>query len=217
MVNWSLIDNVLLDMDGTLLDLNFDNYFWLHHVPLRFAEKHEMSIDSAKSTLFPKFRKMEGKIEWYCVDYWSETLGLDIAQLKAEIDHLIAIHPYVIEFLDQLRDKGKHSALVTNAHHKSLMLKMDKTALHHHLDEVVCAHDFGMPKEEIRFWDKLKQRVDFDPERTLFIDDSLAVLRSARDYGIRHLLAVHKPDSQNPVKDVEEFEAIHSFQDIMPD
>ena len=216
MLNWNNIDTVLLDMDGTLLDLNFDNYFWQEHVPRRYAEKHELEIHIAKDELFPRFKAAEGRIEWYCIDFWSHELGLDIAQLKTEVDHLIAIHPNVIAFLDRLSQIGKHSVLVTNAHHKSLMLKMDRTALHHHLDEVVCAHDFNMPKENVEFWGKLKQKIAFDNNNTVLIDDSLPVLRSAKSYGIQNLLAVYKPDSQNPIKDVGEFDAIHGFADIMP-
>lgn len=216
MVIWEQVETVLLDMDGTLLDLHFDNYFWREHVPLRYAEKNALSLESAKSTLYDQFRNMEGTMQWYCVDYWSEQLELDIAQLKAEVDHLIAVHPFVIDFLDAVRDAGKTVALVTNAHQKSLMLKMDRTALHNHIEHVICSHEFGMPKEEVIFWDKLKQRLPFEEQSTLLIDDSLAVLRSAKNYGIENLLAVHKPDSQNPPRDVEEFEAISSFEQIIP-
>ncbi|MDH5408767.1 MAG: GMP/IMP nucleotidase, partial [Gammaproteobacteria bacterium] len=213
MIDWNRIHTVLLDMDGTLLDLNFDTFFWREHVPLRYAEKHTLEIDEAKQQLFPKFQQVEGTMDWYCVDYWSGQLGLDIASLKAEIDHLIAIHPHVLDFLDQLRQHNKKAVLVTNAHQKSLMLKLDRTQLHNHLDQIICAHDYGMPKEETVFWDKLKQDVDYENATTLLVDDSLPVLRSAQRYGIEHLLCVHKPDSQNPAKDVEEFNAIHSFKD----
>jgi len=216
MVNWEQISTVLLDMDGTLLDLHFDNFFWREHVPLRYAEKHDISLDHAKNTLYTRFRTMEGTIQWYCVDYWSEQLDLDIARLKAEVDHLIAVHPFVIDFLEAAQRAGKTLALVTNAHQKSLMLKLDRTALHNHIEHVICSHEFGVPKEEVAFWDKLKVRLTFDRESTLLIDDSLAVLRSAREYGIKHLLAIHKPDSKNPPKDVEEFEAIASFEQIIP-
>lgn len=133
MLNWNNISTVLLDMDGTLLDLHFDNYFWQQHVPLRYAEKNALHIDDAHKFLTPKFKSAEGSMNWYCVDYWSEQLNLDIAQLKAEVDHLIAVHPHVVEFLEATKSAGKHIALVTNAHQKSLMLKMDRTALTHHL------------------------------------------------------------------------------------
>jgi len=216
MINWQQIDIVLLDMDGTLLDLNFDNHFWQEHVPLRYAEKHGIDIPEAKDALFPMYRKAEGTMDWYSVDYWTNSLQMDIAQLKAEIKHLIDIHPYVIPFLDRLKEIGKQSILVTNAHQKSLMLKMDETQLHNHLDHIICAHDFGMPKEDQAFWDKLKAVHHFDNKRTLFCDDSLPVLRSARQYGIENLLAIYKPDSQRPEKDTEEFEGITYFREIMP-
>ncbi len=216
MLDWNTIDTVLLDMDGTLLDLNFDNYFWQEHVPIRYAEKYSLEVREAKETLTPRFRAAEGTMEWYCVDYWSRILGLDIARLKAEVDHLIAVHPHVIDFLDSLKQKNIQRVLVTNAHQKSLMLKLDRTDIQQHLDQIICAHDFGLPKEDTGFWSKLEQEVHFDRNRSLLVDDSLPVLRSAQRYGIAQLLAVRKPDSQNPEKDVEEFQAIYDFSDIMP-
>jgi len=216
MVDWKQIDTVLLDMDGTLLDLHFDSFFWREHVPQKYAEKHDIELDDAKSTLIPIFRNKEGTIDWYCVDYWSETLSLDIAMLKKEIEHLIAIHPHVIKFLQRLRSINKTVALVTNAHQKSLMLKLQRTQLHNHIEHIICAHDFGMPKEDGAFWPQLQERLPFDKTRTVLIDDSLSVLRSARNYGIAKLLAVYQPDSKDERRDVEEFEAIEDFEQIMP-
>ena len=203
-------------MDGTLLDLHFDNYFWQQHVPKRYAEKNELHIEDARDILIPKFRSAEGTMDWYCVDFWSEQLDLDIALLKAEVDHLIAVHPHVVEFLDAIKAAGKQVVLVTNAHQKSLMLKMERTALSHHFDDIICAHDFGLPKEEPKFWAVLNKTLPFDKNKTLLVDDTLSVLRSAQHYGIQHLLAVLNPDSQSPQRETEEFQAIKDFRDIMP-
>lgn len=216
MLDWDAIHTVLLDMDGTLLDLHFDNHFWLEHVPLRYAEHHGMDVERAKQELFPKFKQHEGTIDWYCLDFWTSELDLDIALLKEEVDHLIAVHPYVIEFLDAIRTPHRRVLLVTNAHFKSLDLKMQRTQLSGHFDRLVCAHDFKIPKEDIRFWAALQAVEPFDPASTLLIDDSLSVLRSASQYGIQHLLAVFKPDSKSPQRDVGEFQAIHGFDQIMP-
>ena len=216
MVPWKDIDTVMLDMDGTLLDLHFDNHFWLEHVPLRYAEKHGTTLEQSREEVYRRYKKAEGTLDWYCVDYWTDELGLDIELLKQEVDHLIAVFPYVVDFLDAMRTLKKRVVLVTNAHGKALKIKMDRTLLGGHFDQLICSHDLGLPKEHLPFWGKLQTVEPFNKNRTLFIDDSLPVLRSARTYGIAHLLAVVNPDSKAPEKDTEEFDAIHSFREILP-
>ncbi len=216
MLDWNRIDSVFLDMDGTLLDLHFDNHFWLDHVPQRFAEKHGLTKQQALDELVPRFRSIEGTINWYCVDHWSRELGLDIALLKEEVQHLIQVHPFVIDFLQQLAEQGKRRVLVTNAHQKSLDLKMKNTPLAGLLDNIISAHQLGLPKEEVEFWKKLSTLESYTPERTLLIDDNLTALSSAKEFGIGYLMAIYKPDSKADIKDVGTFEAIHSFQEIMP-
>ena len=136
--------------------------------------------------------------------------------LKEEVDHLIAVHPHVPEFLDALKARNKSRKLVTNAHMKSLSLKMERTQLAGYFDAVICAHDYGLPKEDPRFWERLQARHPFQPQKTLLIDDSQAVLRSALDYGIANLLCIKRPDTQSPAREIVEFDAIHDFSEVLP-
>lgn len=216
MIDWKNIRTVLLDMDGTLLDLHFDNHFWLEHMPRRYAQARGVSEQEARAELLACYQAVEGTMDWYCLDYWSERLGLDVAMLKEEVDHLIAVHPNVVKFLTAVRASGRRLVLVTNAHMKSLTLKMERTQLAGYFDAVICAHDIGVPKEDPGFWEKLQLVEAFDATHTLLVDDSLPVLRSAQRYGMGALLCVHRPDSKAADKDVEDFEAIRSFADIMP-
>ena len=215
MLDWPTIETVMLDMDGTLLDLNFDNHFWQEFVPLRYAEQHGMALDGAKRELAPRFKAMEGKLEWYCLDYWSSELALNIAELKQELAGLIAVHPHVTEFLDAVRASGRRLLLVTNAHRDSLSLKMEKTCLHQFFDEIVSSHDFGLAKEQQGFWQILQDRHVYEKRRTLLVDDSLAVLRSARRFGIAHLVSISKPDSRAPTREITEFPAVEDFRALM--
>jgi putative hydrolase of the HAD superfamily len=215
-VDWRQVDTVLLDMDGTLLDLHFDNHFWQVYVPRKFAAQHGLPDAEAHAECFRRYNAKAGTLDWYCVDYWTQQLELDIVQLKQELSHLIAVHPDVTEFLAALRAAGKRIVLVTNAHRKSLNLKMDRTGLALHFDAMHVSHEYGIAKEDPAFWAALRQREPFDPAKSLLIDDSLPVLRSARTYGIAHLLAILQPDTRQPDKDVADFAAIRRFGEIMP-
>lgn len=203
-------------MDGTLLDLHFDNHFWQAHVPLRYAEAKHLLLEVAREELMARYHARAGTLDWYSVDYWETELELDIMRLKEEVAHLIAVHPAVVDFLTAARAAGKRLVLATNAHHKSLTLKMAKTGLEPHFDTLVSSHELGCAKEHPGFWEKLRQIEPFDPARTLLVDDSLPVLDAARAYGIRHLVAVRTPDTRQPPKDTRGYPTIDSFAELMP-
>lgn len=214
--DWNTIDTVLLDMDGTLLDLNFDNHFWQHHLPRRYAEHHGRDHDEVRSELMRRFKAHEGTLPWYSVDFWTDELALDLMVLKEEVAHLIDIHPGVPEFLGAARAGGKRVLLVTNAHHKSLTLKMARTGLAAHFDAMITSHELGLPKEDVTFWDALREVHPFDPARTLLVDDTIAVLDSAHRYGIAELRAIARPDTQQPERAPTRYAALNSFHDLLP-
>ncbi len=214
-LNWNTIDTVLLDMDGTLLDLHFDNHFWLEHLPQRYAEHHGISRALADAELMPLFREHAGQLNWYCTDFWSRELRLSIPDLKREVAELIALRPDADTFLGAIRSAGKRVILITNAHRDSLLLKMERIELAPYFERMISSHDYGFAKENQQFWFALQAEVNFDPARSLFIDDSLAVLRSARTYGIGHLLAVREPDSKAGPKDTEEFAAVDDYRELL--
>ncbi|MDF1763176.1 MAG: GMP/IMP nucleotidase [Oleibacter sp.] len=214
MPNWQEIDTVLLDMDGTLLDLHFDNYFWLQHVPQRYAEHHGLTAEEAIAELNVHFVGLRGTLNWYCLDYWTELTGLPIAALKRDVQSRIGFRPHVRDFLMQLRAHNKRSVIVTNAHRDSVDLKMEVTGLDALVDCIISSHDYKEPKESQAFWDHLHREEAFDPKRTLLIDDSQAVLESAKQWGIGWLLTIYHPDSQQPPNTDSVFPGIHHFNEL---
>lgn len=215
-LDWQEIKTVFLDLDGTLLDLHFDNHFWLEYVPLCFADKHDLSHEQANDVLNGHYQAAKGSLDWYCVDFWTRELDLDIERLKHEVSDKIAVRPEVREFLQAMKDAGKRIVLVTNAHPASLSLKMKKTGLEVYFDRMINAHDLGMAKEHDGFWKALNEMETFEPEQTLLIDDNLEVLESAEHYGIKYLLAILQPDSQADEVETMHFNAVHRFTDVMP-
>jgi putative hydrolase of the HAD superfamily len=214
-IDWHNIDTVLLDMDGTLLDLHFDNFFWLEHLPKRYSQHCELDETQVRAELQQRMTARQGTLNWYCTDFWSDDLNIDIVCLKREILHLVNERPQVVDFLKALGEMGKERVLVTNAHRDSVDIKFSVTAIEPLLDQVISSHDYGCPKEDQKFWRALQLNMPFDPARTLFIDDSEPVLLSAEKYGIAHLLCIAQPDSQQPNKVVKRFSAIEAFDQIV--
>ncbi len=216
MPGWQDIDTVLLDMDGTLLDLHFDNHFWLQHVPMCYAEKHDLPHEVAHQQLMDKYSEVRGSLNWYCVDFWTGELSLDIGQMKHDTSEKISIRPDVVEFLSWMNDNDKRVVLVTNAHPVSLDLKMDKTNLHVHFDNIINAHDVGLAKEHEGFWQKLQDYEPYDKDKTMLIDDNLEVLQSASEYGIKYCLGIKQPDSRGEEIKGAPFVTLESFKEILP-
>ncbi|ATR85231.1 GMP/IMP nucleotidase [Pseudomonas defluvii] len=214
-LNWRDIDTVLLDMDGTLLDLHYDNHFWLEHLPQRYAELHGVSRAMAELELQPLFEKNAGSLNWYCLDFWSAELNLPIRELKLETANLIALRPDADVFLAAIRDAGKRVVLITNAHRDSLSVKLERVALAPYFERLISSHDYGFPKEDPQFWSALQADINFDPARSLFIDDTLAILRSAQSFGVAHLLAVRQPDSRKGPRDTQEFAALDDYRTLL--
>lgn len=216
MIDWDSIDTVLLDMDGTLLDLCFDNFFWLEHIPRVYADKHQISEEESNRLLQPRFNTGVGTLDWYCLDHWSEQLDLDIPAIKREVKHMVSIRPFALEFLAQLQASHQQVVLVTNAHRTTLDIKMEEVDITPWFDQVVVSHDLGLPKEDRAFWQRLQEVQAFNPARTLLVDDTESVLESAQQYGIGHLLTLLQPDSQRQKRIDTRFPGIHHFDEIMP-
>jgi 5'-nucleotidase len=203
-------------MDGTLLDRHFDDHFWLEHVPKTYACKNAIPLDTAKKLLYRLFRSQENTLNWTNLDYWSDRLDLDIPVLKQEVDHLIAVHPFVVEFLLFLRHSGKAVYLVTNAHSKTLDLKLRKTRLGPYFNGIISAHDLGLPKEDDAFWEKLRGSITYDPARTMLAEDSETNLGTASKYGIRYLIYVSRFSSVIKPAASAKFTSICYFNELMP-
>ena len=205
----------MLDMDGTLLDLAFDNYIWRELVPEQYAAKHDLTIDDARANLFGWFREAQGNLHWYCLDHWSDRLGLDVLELHREFDHRIGYLPGALGFLEYVKASDIRVLMVTNSHRDTLDLKDEITGVSSFFDGVHSSHDFGFAKESQEFWRVLQDEVGFDPESTMFVDDSQPVLHSAGEYGVSKLVEITRPDTTLPAREKPKFANVKAVADLI--
>ena len=220
-LDWDHIDTVLLDLDGTLLDLGFDNDFWLDFIPSAYAASQALTLEQAKAVLTPRFRACEGTMSWYCIDYWSRELGLNVEALKRTQAERIAWLPGAEVFLKRLRALGKRLVLLTNSHPQVLKIKDEQTGVTGYLDAAISSHVFQAPKESELFWKAVREVEPFDPQRSLFVDDSPPVLRAARAAGIRWIRGVRRTSAARggqarPARDYGDIPAVESVSDLDP-
>lgn len=203
--DWENIDTVLLDMDGTLLDLHFDSYFWLTYLPQVWADSNGLTLDASKGKINALMVEHAGTLNWYSVPFWCDALEVDIMQLKAHCAHKISYRPTAQDFLKRCMQECGDVRMVTNAHRQVLNLKIVKTQIDQYFHQLLCSHELDYPKEDSQFWVRLNEHTSFDPERTLFIDDSESVLESAAQHGIKHIYSIAQPDSSMTRSSVSRF------------
>ncbi|MBE5253142.1 GMP/IMP nucleotidase [Mixta mediterraneensis] len=213
--DWSGIDTVLLDMDGTLLDLAFDRHFWLEHVPETLSLQRGITLVQAEQIIAEKYQAVAHTLNWYCLDYWARELALDIRAMTWEKRSRATLREDTLPFLQALRRAGKRTILLTNAHPYNLDVKLEQTGLAPHLDLLLSTHTFGYPKEDQRLWQAVQQQTGFLNASTLFIDDNEAILDAAKVWGIGWCLGVSNPDSGRPEQIFQRHTAVRDYRTLI--
>lgn len=213
--DWREIDTVLLDLDGTLLDQAYDNHIWRDLVPQRFAVARGIDLHAAYAEIARLFAERSGTLDWYSIDYWSDTLGLDIGALHREVRSHVAWLPGAREFLARLRADGKRTVLLTNSHPVALAVKHAESGVLDHLDAATTSHELGAPKEQAQFWSAAIKKFGYDPGRTLFADDNAKMLDAAKNAGVRWVYGVRHWDTKGSRREHVDHDAVDAVLDLL--
>jgi putative hydrolase of the HAD superfamily len=208
-LNWDQIADVLLDMDGTLLDRHFDNFFFEEELPRRYAAMHRLSFETSRERLMAMYRSVEGELAWTDLEYWSGRVGIDVVAMHQELQHMIGFLPGAEEFLKTVRARGKRIIVLTNAHHAGVAVKSAKTGLDRYVDRIVDAFEVGYLKMRPEYWPACRKLVGFDPGRSLYVDDDESCLTAAKQYGIAQVIHSGKSSSQVPAVNSVNFMSIY--------
>lgn len=213
--SWDAVDDVLLDMDGTLLDRHFDNFFFEEELPRRYAALHGLAFGVARDRLMAMYRSVEGELAWTDLHYWTERVGIDVVAMHRELDHMIGFLPGAEEFLRHLRRLGKRVTIVTNAHASGVGIKNAKTGLDRYVDRIVDAFEVGYLKMRPEYWPACRRLLDFDPKRSFYMDDDEGCLLAARSFGIAHIVHSAKSSTRLPPAPLPTFPSLSDFAPLV--
>ena len=215
-IDWQTVDDVLLDMDGTLLDLHYDATFWLKNVHSIVASFTGESENEIRDRFQKELKKHEGTLAWYCTDRWAEFFGIDLIEAKKQLAHLIRYRPHAKQFLEALRPLPLRTIIVTNAHPDVIQLKLDVIPLGTLVDGIVSSHQYGVAKEHPNFWTALFDEYPINPNRAVFMDDSSRVLDAADRAGVREIVEIRHPNLSEPPRTTWK-QGINDFDTLLPD
>jgi len=213
-IDWESVEAILLDMDGTLLDLSFDNHFWNQAVPAFYAEEKGVSLEFAHQYLKTCYKQHQGTLNWYCTDFWSETLGIDIIRYKRRLSNKVNLRPGTRDFLEQVSAAKQKVFMVTNAHPETLRLKLKQTKIESYFDELYSSHQFKHPKESPLFWARLEKSIAIPLSRCLFVDDTESILIRAQESGVKYIAMIDQPDMNEPAKENLSLPSINRLTDL---
>jgi 5'-nucleotidase len=212
--DWSLIDTVLLDLDGTLLDQAYDNHIWRDLIPQRYAVSRGLELNAAYAEIARLFEDCSGTLAWYDIEYWTRTLGVDVGALHREVRSHVAWLPGARDFLARVRSMGKRLVLLTNSHPVALAVKHEQTGVLDLLDAAASSQEFGAPKELPMFWERARTRFGFDPARSLFADDNTKMLEAARLAGVRWVYGIRHWDTKGSRREHVDHPAVDGVADL---
>ncbi|HIE44124.1 MAG TPA: HAD family hydrolase [Candidatus Omnitrophica bacterium] len=107
---------VSFDVDGTLINQEFNDLIWENEIPSLVAKERGWSFNRAKDFCLFEYDKVgEKDTRWYDIEYWLDKFGIKIPAIDIfkKWEKAIIVYPDVISTLKRTAEKGVRPIVIT--------------------------------------------------------------------------------------------------------
>ena len=185
---------VSLDLDGTIVNRDYVDYFWLELVPTLYSERHGLNLEDAKREVQRQYDEIGPKdLRWYNPEYWFQRFGLDSGMLSWALEEAGRfVKPYrdALEFIEAVKGEVQ-LVLSTSASCEFIKLVFARVPeLEQAFAHVFSStSDFSLPGKPPEFYKAILKQLGAEPSEIIHAgDDEEADYRIPASLGIRAFL-----------------------------
>ena len=180
LVHWriNLLDNlkntlkvISFDVDGTLVDLEYNDLIWFKEIPELIAKKKRISFEKSLKYVGEEYNKLgEYNLNWYDINYWVTYFGLKVSpkNILDKYESQVKIFPEVISLLEELK-KNFILIVITSMPREFLIPKMKKLKKYFKFSFSALSDFKELKNSEI--YSKISKTLNVRPEQILHIGD----------------------------------------------
>jgi HAD superfamily hydrolase (TIGR01549 family) len=165
---------ISFDLDGTLVDPEFNMYVWGHGIPELYAATHNMDLQKATECVLKEYDCVgDGCIEWYDIGHWFQSLGLNgnPGELMHRFRDKIQAYPEARSVVENL--STRYDLVITsNAARAFLEMELMHSDLYHYFKQTFSAtSDFKEVKKTPEFYQKVCELIGVAPHEVIHVGD----------------------------------------------
>jgi len=190
---------ILLDIDGVILDQNFDNLFWMEWLPEAVAHNKGISLNDAKKDIYKTSKELYGTLPWYELRFWEDRYETNLIAIAEKNKSYAMFIDGAHEALQFIASLDKKVFFLTNCDSRLLKVKSSQVPLLNFADNWISSVDIGVVKEDQKFWKIALEKLNIQPSKSIFFDDNINIVNAATKYGIKKSVHVTEPTNNNSV------------------
>jgi len=200
---------ISFDMDGTLIDNEFNRYIWYQALPELYSRQFKIDFQRAKEYVSDEYDRIGmNALEWYDIKFWFRHFGLkaDWREIIQRNAHSINLYPEVKPALAKL---SKYFKLVVTSLVSREFLEVEAQVVGNYFQGLFSVtSDFHQVNKTLEVYHSICRLLKISPDEMVHIgDDEVADYLIPREGGARSFYLDRRRQKEG--RDV-----IHSLEDL---